>query len=104
MTSRVRVLSKRIMLPGKEDKVKRVMLDLESKVRAQPGFLRGEVLKDRGIANSYVILTEWESSKHLESWFKTDIYKSSTKALNDTLQKPEEFRILRKAKDDMFLL
>lgn len=104
MASRVRVLSERIMVPGREALVKKLMLEVEHSVRKQPGFIRGEVLKDVNKPNSYMILTEWESQKHLSTWFGTDFYKNQTQQLNSILQKPSGYRILKKQTDDIFLL
>ena len=104
MAGRVRVLSERIMVPGKEAIVKKLMLEVEHSVRKQPGFLRGEVLRDVKIPNSYMILTEWESTKHLNAWFETDFYQKQMQQLNSILQKPSSYRILTKQADDIFLL
>ena len=104
MAGRVRVLSERIMIPGKEALVKKLMLEVEHTVRKQPGFLRGEVLRDVKKPNSYLILTEWESKKYLNTWFDTDFYKRQMEELNSILQKPSSYRILKKQSDDIFLL
>jgi len=42
MAGRVRVLSERFMVPGKETAVKKLMLEVEQNVRKQAGFVRGE--------------------------------------------------------------
>jgi len=46
MAGRVRVLSERFMVPGKESLVKKLMLEVEQNVRKQAGFVKGEVLRD----------------------------------------------------------
>ena len=53
---------------------------------------------------SYLILTEWESMKHLDTWFETPFYTDTMRKLNETLQQPASYRILRKQKDEVFLL
>mmetsp|Transcript_16367 Transcript_16367/g.28346 ORF Transcript_16367/g.28346 Transcript_16367/m.28346 type:complete len:104 (-) Transcript_16367:1495-1806(-) len=102
--SRVRVLSERLMIPGKERAVKTLMMNVERNVRNQSGFVKGEILKDVNKPQSYLILTEWESMKHLNHWFETPFYKNIMKELNDTLQKPTSYRVLKKQKDEIFLL
>jgi len=104
MAGRVRVLSERVMIPGKEQVVKKLMLNVERNVRAQSGFVRGEILRDTANPALFLILTEWESMKHLNKWFDTPFYKSVMKELNDTLQEPTSYRILRAQKDEVFLL
>ena len=42
--------------------------------------------------------------KHLNKWFETDFYKQQLQQLNKTLQTPASYRILRKQRDDIFLL
>lgn len=92
------------MVAGKESIVKRTMLDIETKVRLQPGFVSGEVLRDTKVTNSYLILTEWESVDHLDTWRQTDFYKRATKTLNEVLQKPGSYRTFRKPDEPFFLL
>ncbi|GBG24132.1 Hypothetical Protein FCC1311_003502 [Hondaea fermentalgiana] len=104
MAGRVRVLSERLMVPGKEKAVRTLMLNVERNVRNQPGFVKGEILKDVAKPSSYLILTEWESMKHLNRWFDTPFYKNIMSELNETLQEPASYRILRKAKEEVFLL
>mmetsp|Transcript_8723 Transcript_8723/g.15308 ORF Transcript_8723/g.15308 Transcript_8723/m.15308 type:complete len:105 (-) Transcript_8723:213-527(-) len=104
MASRVRVLSERMMVPGKEKVVKTLMLGVERTVRTQAGFVRGEILRDVNKPGLYMILTEWESMRHLNMWFDTPFYKDTMKQLNNTLQEPTSYRILRKQKDEVFLL
>mmetsp|Transcript_8822 Transcript_8822/g.11120 ORF Transcript_8822/g.11120 Transcript_8822/m.11120 type:complete len:105 (-) Transcript_8822:788-1102(-) len=104
MAGRVRVLSERFMVPGKETAVKKLMLEVEQNVRKQAGFVRGEVLRDTSDPSLYIILTEWDSMKHLKKWFATDFYKKQSEKLNETLQTPSSYRILKKQKDDIFLL
>jgi len=40
MAGRVRVLSERMMIPGKEKAVKTLMMNVERNVRNQPGFVK----------------------------------------------------------------
>jgi len=87
-----------------EHAVKTLMLNVERNVRNQPGFVRGEILRDLAKPNSYLILTEWESMKHLNTWFDTPFYRNIMEELNQTLQAPVSYRILRKQKDEVFLL
>jgi heme-degrading monooxygenase HmoA len=65
---------------------------------------RGEILRDVTNPSMYLILTEWESMKHLNNWFETPFYTTIMKDLNATLQAPTSYRILRTQKDEVFLL
>mmetsp|Transcript_19027 Transcript_19027/g.60859 ORF Transcript_19027/g.60859 Transcript_19027/m.60859 type:complete len:81 (-) Transcript_19027:329-571(-) len=80
------------------------MMNVERNVRNQPGFVKGEILRDTAQPSLYLILTEWESMKHLNHWFETPFYKNIMKELNGTLQEPTSYRILRKQRDEVFLL
>lgn len=94
----------RLASPRAELQVKTLMLSVERNVRNQPGFLRGEILRDTAKPLSYLILTEWDNMRALERWFDTPFYTDTMEKLNDTLQKPASYRILRKQKDEVFLL
>lgn len=100
----VRVLSERIMIPGKEALVKEVMERVVTRVRRQPGFVRGDVLHDTGDASLYVILTEWESRPHLDKWLKEADYTKLSKDLDSLINAPVSYQMFERHREDMFLL
>jgi quinol monooxygenase YgiN len=104
MASTVRVLSERLMQPGKETAVRKVMEKVVLRVRKQPGFISGDVLADTSNPSVYAILTEWDSKKHLQRWLDDPDYASLTKELNGLLGAPVKYQILQRQKDEIFLL
>lgn len=104
MSGRVRVLSERVMIKGREALVKSVMERVVHTVRKQSGFVRGDVLRDVHSPQLYCVLTEWDSVKHLDLWLKGDEYATYSMELNALLGQPTSYQILYKQKEEIFLL
>jgi quinol monooxygenase YgiN len=104
MSGTVRVLSERVMVPGREFLVKSVMERVVIRVRRQAGFVRGDVLKDTGAPHLYCVLTEWESIRHLNRWLEEPEYKQMLGEMNDLLGEPTRYQIFQRHKDEIFLL
>ena len=104
MAGRVRVLSERLMVAGKEAQVADVMDRVVARVRKQPGFVSGDVLKDTADPAVYAILTEWESMPHLNAWLKHADYDKLNREMNNSLGSPVRYQILERQKDEVFLL
>jgi len=104
MSGRVRVLSERVMVKGRESLVKSVMERVVTRVRRQPGFVRGDVLRDTCKPELYCVLTEWESTSHLDKWLNDSEYKQMSNEMNELLGEPTRYQIFQRQKDDVFLL
>lgn len=100
----MRVLSERVMVPGRESLVKSVMERVVTRVRRQPGFVRGDVLRDTAQPNLYCVLTEWESLRHLNRWLEEPEYKQMLAEMNELLGEPTRYQIFQRHKDEIFLL
>jgi heme-degrading monooxygenase HmoA len=100
----VRVLSERVMVPGAEPKVKKLMESVVDRVRTQPGFVRGDVLKDLRHPELYIVLTEWESVNHLDKWLANPEYKTLLGQMNLLLGQPVRYSIFHRQREDVFLL
>lgn len=57
-SSRIRVISERIMSRGLEPAVARLMENVKIKVRAQPGILSVETFRQLGDDHKYVVFSE----------------------------------------------
>lgn len=57
-SSRIRVISERIMSRGLEPAVARLMENVKTKVRAQPGILSVETFRQLGDDHKYVVFSE----------------------------------------------
>lgn len=101
---RVRVLSERVMIPGKEPLVRSVMEKVVARVRLQPGFVRGDTLQDVHQPELFCVLTEWDSGAYLNRWFQDPDFKHLTLELDSLLGKPTRYQIFQRNKEEVFLL
>ena len=92
------------MRSGKEAAVRNVMERVVHRVRQQPGFVRGDVLRDTGRLELYCILPEWESVKHLDTWLVDKDYVSLMRQVDGLLGAPVKYQILHRPREDLFLL
>ena len=92
------------MVRGRESLVKSVMERVVIRVRKQPGFVRGDVLKDTARPSLYCVLTEWESMNYLNRWLEEPEYKQMLGEMNDILGEPTRYQIFQRHKDEIFLL
>lgn len=104
MAGRVRVLSERVMIPGREALVKSVMEQVVLRVRRQPGFIQGDVLRDTSQHHLYCVLTEWESLPHLHRWLDDEQYKRFEAQMNDLLGEPTRYQMFHREQEQIFLL
>ena len=92
------------MVRGREALVKSVMERVVTRVRRQPGFVRGDVLRDTAQPSLYCVLTEWESIGHLNRWLEEPEYKKMLSEMNELLGEPTRYQIMQRHKDEIFLL
>ncbi|KAJ0404002.1 hypothetical protein P43SY_001396 [Pythium insidiosum] len=94
MASRpIRVLSERIMSRGFEPTVARLMENVQSVVRKQPGLLSLETLSD------------WRSQKDYDNWVNSEDFKKCTEKINEVLDVPgKRTTIFKRPNEDIFLL
>ena len=104
MAGRVRVLSERVMIPGREALVRSVMERVVLRVRRQPGFVKGDILRDVVQPDLYCVLTEWESVPHLNRWLENQEYRHFEKEMNELLGAPTRYQIFHRQKEQIFLL
>ena len=104
LSGRVRVLSERVMIPGREASVRSVMEKVVHRVRQFPGFIRGEVLSDTKRPELYCILTEWESFPHLQTWIDHPDYKVLVDEMDGLLGKPTSYQVFHRHRVEIFLL
>jgi len=100
----VRVLSERVMVHGAEHKVKLLMERVVHKVRLQPGFVRGDVLTEIKKPDIYIVLTEWESVKHLDKWLANAEYQKLVAEMDGILGRPVRYNVFHRQKEEVFLL
>ncbi|KAJ0408285.1 hypothetical protein ATCC90586_008235 [Pythium insidiosum] len=106
MASRpIRVLSERIMSRGFEPTVARLMENVQSVVRKQPGLLSLETLSDVHDHHKYVVLSEWRSQKDYDNWVNSEDFKKCTEKINEVLDVPgKRTTIFKRPNEDIFLL
>lgn len=99
-------MSERTVRAEQEGPVKEMLGKVENQVRKWPGLLSIESLVDTAEPGRLVVMTEWESRKHLGHWLKSDLCKQVKADLDKILgenSKPE-YRELMHHEDDVFLL
>mmetsp|Transcript_15711 Transcript_15711/g.50077 ORF Transcript_15711/g.50077 Transcript_15711/m.50077 type:complete len:115 (+) Transcript_15711:1714-2058(+) len=97
-------MSERVVKPSQEIKVKELLSEVEKEIRDWPGMLSAETLVDTADPHRFVVVTEWESRKHLQHWLKSDLCKDTVAKLDKELDKPVAYRELMHHEDDVFLL
>ena len=58
----------------------------------------------RADPNKHIVLTKWQSRKHLNEWMANPEYKELVTALDKVMQSPAKYHIMETPKEDIFLL
>jgi heme-degrading monooxygenase HmoA len=87
-----------------EFKVKDILSSVETRIRSTSGLERIETLADNNDPNRFVVLTQWTSRKHLNTWLESDLCKQVVKELDTVLAKKPTYREFIRHDDDVFLL
>lgn len=104
-TGRVKVLCERIMSRGYEPRVARLMENVKTTVRAQPGFISIDTYAQVDDHTKYVVFSEWESKKDFDTWLASKEFRECTQQINELLDVPGlHMRIFKTPKEDVFLL
>ena len=104
MQDQILRISERYVAPGYEMKVQDVMEGVRDQVTGQDGLVSMEVLVDTDDPNRYSIMTRWESRTALDSWLGSELCRELTAQLNQVLDRPVEYKELKPARSDVFLL
>ncbi|TMW64210.1 hypothetical protein Poli38472_012832 [Pythium oligandrum] len=105
ITGKIKVISERIMSRGYEPAVARLMENVKTKVRTQPGLLKVETLAQMDDPHKYVVFTEWRSKEDYDRWITSDECKECTQKINELLDVPGmRTRVFRIPQEDIFLL
>ncbi|RHY96544.1 hypothetical protein DYB35_011522 [Aphanomyces astaci] len=95
----------RVMSRGFEPTVTRLLDQMQSVVRKQPGFISVETWGDIQDHHNHVTLSQWRSQHEYKAWEESVEYKTLRASLVEVLDTPtERTRIFQSPKDEMFLL
>ncbi|TDH68076.1 hypothetical protein CCR75_007465 [Bremia lactucae] len=104
-SGRIKVLCERIMSRGYEPRVTHLMEKVKATVRAQPGFISIDTYVQMDDHTKYVVFSEWESKKDLETWLASNEFRNCTQQINELLDVPGlHMRIFKEPREDIFLL
>jgi heme-degrading monooxygenase HmoA len=87
-------MSERVIQPAQEIKARDIMAKYTHEIRTQPGMLSMETLVDTSDSTRVIVVTEWESRKHMKFWLKSDLCKKVVSELDQVLDKPVSYREL----------
>lgn len=71
---------------------------------SQPGFVRGDTLRDVHEPQLFCVLTEWDTASHLKKWLEEKDYKQLLHEMDTLLGKPVRYQIFQRNKEEIFLL
>ena len=92
------------MIRGLEGPVERLMERVQTRVRQQAGLISFQSLVDAEDPNKFMVLTRWESQKHLDNWLEEDDYKTAVATMDKYTEGPINYKVMQSPKDDIFLL
>jgi quinol monooxygenase YgiN len=87
-------MSERIIQPDQAVRARDIMAKYTTEIRSQPGMLAMETLVDTEDSTRVVVVTEWESRKHMKHWLKSPLCKKVVDELDKVLDKPVSYREL----------
>ncbi|KAF0694282.1 Aste57867_14830 [Aphanomyces stellatus] len=101
----IRVMTERVMTRGFEPTVTRIMEQMQSIVKKQPGLISVETWGDVKDHHNHVTLSQWRSQQAYKAWETSAEYQKLKASLVEVLDVPQEkTRIFQSPKDEMFLL
>lgn len=62
----VHVVTRVTALPGKEEQIKTILLELMEPTRQEPGCISYKLLHSRVIPRDFVLMSEWESEEYVD--------------------------------------
>ena len=75
VTVPVTVVVSQLLKPGVEAAYEKWQLKVDEAARKFPGFLGTELLKPvAGVQDEWVVIFRFDSSRHLDDWFASDVY------------------------------
>lgn len=105
ISGRVKVLCERVMSRGYEPRVARLMEEVKATVRAQSGLISIDTYARVDDHTKYVVFSEWQSKKDLDTWLASDEFQKCTQQINEVLDMPGlHMRVFKTPKDEVFLL
>ena len=97
-------MSERYIAPMMEFRVKEIMQKVEEQIRGTKGLERIETLVDKNDPNRHIVVTEWNSRKHLNAWLESELCQKTIKELDKVLDRKVTYREFVHHEDDVFLL
>lgn len=63
----VHVVTRAVALPGKEEELRSLLLELVEPTRQEVGYIHYELLQSRVVLSEFVLLGDWESQAHFQA-------------------------------------
>ena len=96
----VTVVISQLVKPGCEEAYQEWQLDMDLAAKKFPGFLGTEMIKPLpGVQNEWVVIFRFDSARHLDDWFASDIHKDLLKQAEPFFEKVHVRRVGRGFED-----
>ncbi len=89
----VRIIIDRKVKKGKEADFAKLLRKLRSKSIFSPGYISGEMLRDRDDPQNYIVITGWQSVADWEKYEETPETKKIRKSIEKLMTRPTKVKI-----------
>ena len=95
MTDRLTVIANFEALPGKEEKLKQIMIDLKRDSPAEAGCRFFELLQNETTPSSFTFIEEWDSKEHFDANLNANHLKEAKSTMAGVLQGAHDVRVYK---------
>ncbi|MBN1829279.1 MAG: antibiotic biosynthesis monooxygenase [Deltaproteobacteria bacterium] len=91
----VRIMIKRTVPPEKEQNLLSLIMYLRILAAHEPGYISGETLRKIGEPETFLVISNWQSSEDWENWRKNGARESVQKKIDDLLGSETQYEMYR---------
>ncbi len=87
----VRILVKRTIPEGREEKLMPLIIKLRVLASQQPGYISGETLKMIDDPNCFLVISTWNAVEDWDRWFNSDTRSEIQKMIDEVCDFPTTY-------------
>lgn len=91
----LRVIIKRHCLPGREEELENLLVELRSQAMPQPGYVCGETLRSLEEPNVFLVMSTWRDVELWHLWENSRQRREISRRIEPMLKWPEEVSLYR---------
>ena len=95
MTDKLKVLAHFEAIPGKEGKLKQILIELKNASLAEVGCAFFELLQNETIPTSFTFIEEWDSKEHFDAHLNVDHLKEAKAKMVGILDGIQDVRVYK---------